>query len=162
MIFTRKYKIIAAVFTVVSAFAIGRFTTPVKIKTEIKTVEVDKKTTDLDRDSQLNRHRKTTTTTVKKPDGTIETTTTTTDDAQKNTETSSVTTDDRTTKTDTTKEVTRGAPPVTISVLAGLKLTDFSTPIYGLSATKPILGLVAVGVWGFNNGMAGVSIGLQF
>ena len=148
-----KIKMLIVVVSIGTAFAIGRYTVPEKVRVETKIVEVEKKV----EDKKENTHKQTHTITTVKPDGTKVTDETTKEDDiidDKDTDVVSK-------NTDTTTETTRGASKVTISALGALNLTN-STPAYGLSITKPILGPITVGLFGLNNGTVGASIGLTF
>jgi FtsZ-interacting cell division protein ZipA len=151
---TNKTIVIVAVVALVGAFAVGRWSAPEKVK--IQTVEVEKKTTDKQVDST--KDKTTTITETTKPDGTKTKTTVITDNQTKHSDAHSDTEIDKT----TTKEVDRSTSKVTISALAALDVTKPGMPIYGASVSKPILGPLTVGVFGFQNGMAGVSVGLSF
>src|SRR5271166_2264531 len=148
---TLKYKILAVITIVVTSFAIGRFTTPVKTVVQTKIVEVEKKVDNTD--TKQNQ----TETITKKPDGT-ETTTIITNTDTKNTSV------DTTSVTDTsTKTVTKESSKVTISALAGapISLHGIGLPTYGIAISKEILGPIGVGVFGFTDGVGGVSISLS-
>ena len=158
---TTKAKVGIAAVALLTAFAFGRVSAPVKVKTEVKTVEVEKKTDKVD--TQRDKHQKTVITEVTKPDGTKEKTTTIIQDSstdQKRTDSDSIA------KTETqTKEVTRGSSPVTVSFLAGANLSTGpgpSTLVYGGAITHPVLGPVTIGIWGFTNATFGASLGLSF
>lgn len=155
---TIKTKITICVVALLTSFAAGRFSTPEKVKIETKTVEVEKKTesTDTNRSSRQDS----TTTEITKPDGTVEKTTHTTVDTNTDRATHDTTTDSK--STDQLKEVTRGSAPTTILALGGMNLTGIPKPVYGMSVSKPLLGPIAVGVWGFSNLTVGAGIGLQF
>lgn len=153
-----KTKIIIVVVALATAFAVGRYTVPEKVRIETKIVEVEKKTTDKEKDK--NEHKKTTIVVVTKPDGTRESTTTITDDTNTNSKTHS--TDDKSTTTEKTKEITAGTQKTTVLGLVGMNLTKAALPDYGLSVSKPILGPVSVGVFGFKSGIVGAGVGLSF
>ena len=146
--------LVIGVVVLLGAFAAGRWSAPEKVK--IQTVTVEKKTDDKKSDTE--DHKKITVTETTKPDGTKTKTTVITDD--RNTKTEDKSTDD-TTKT-MTKEVDKSTSKVTISMLAAENLSSPSIPIYGVAITKPILGPLTVGIFGFQNSMAGVSVGLTF
>ena len=63
---------------------------------------------------------------------------------------------------DKTKEVTRGGSPVTILALAGVSVHNLSSPIYGVSVSRSLIGPISVGVFGLSSGVAGVGVGLSF
>jgi len=149
---------IIGVVALIVAFALGRYTLPAKVITEIKTVEVEKKVNDTKTDDQ--KHEKTVIVDVKAPDGTETKTTTITDDTD--TKTDSASSDNtNTTKTDS-KEVVYNTSKLTIAALAGANISSLSTPLYGGSVSKQILGPISVGVWGLNNGIVGASVGISF
>lgn len=154
-----KYKIIALLVSLATAFAFGRYTVPEKIKIEKQIVEVEKKTETESTDKRL--HKKIKKTIVKKPDGTTESSTTITYDSDDKKDTKQ--SDQLAKSVDEKKEVTKQGSPVTISALAGVNVTSPSSGIvYGASVTKPILGPVTVGGFGLSNGTAGGSVGLTF
>lgn len=141
-----------------TAFAFGRFSAPAKVKTETKIVEVEKKTEKTNTDKQT--HKKTEIVTIIKPDGTKETHTVITDNSDAKSKQSE--TDNTSITEDKTKEVTYSQSKVTVSALAGFNIFSPSLPDYGLSITKPVLGPITVGIFGFRSGMAGCSVGLTF
>ena len=150
-------KYLAAFLLLLTAYGFGRWSAPEKVKIQEKLVYVEKKTenTQTDRD----KHKKQVTTIVTHKDGTTTTTTTTVEDTK---------TDRKTAETDTinvdkskTTEITRGAK-TTVSLLAG---TNISSPLgidYGIAVSKPILGPITIGVFGFRSGLFGASAGLTF
>ncbi len=133
------------------AFAFGRWTVPTRTVIETKVVEVEKKQENKD----IDREKHKTTVTIERPDGSKETTVTETVGTHINTETST----DKETASES-KKTTEKAASVTVSGLAGL--SDFKTPVYGASITKPFLGPIAVGFWGLTNSTFGISLGLSF
>lgn len=139
-----RTKIIIASLALLTVFAIGRFSSPTKIKTEIKTVEVEKIVTVVE-------HK--TITIREKPDGTKETVivSDTNTDSKSNSK-----------GTDTTKEVTGSKDKLTISGLIGMNYTAIGAPIYGLSVSKNLLGPIRVGLFGMTDKVAGISLGLDF
>jgi hypothetical protein len=149
-----KYFIVGA--AVVIAFISGRYTAPKTVTATSKTVQTDTKADNAV--TQDVNHKKEVVTEVKKKDGTDTKVTVITDDntygkVDQSTEQS------KTTQTQTTTIVTGGSK-VTVSFMAGLN--NGFTPVYGLSATKSILGPIAFGVWGLTSKAGGVSLGLQF
>lgn len=153
-----KTKIIIAVCALATAFAIGRYTVPEKVRIETKIVEIEKKVTDQDKDK--NEHKKTIIVVVTKPDGTKQSTTTISDDTDTKTDTHQ--TDDISKTTDITKEITAGTQKTTVLGLVGMDLTKAGLPDYGISVSKSVLGPVSVGVFGFKSGMVGAGVGLSF
>lgn len=158
---TLKVKIGLSIVALLTAYAIGRYASPEKIKTVTQTVEVEKKTdttqTDLDRD----KHKQTTVVEVKQPDGTQTKTTTITEDSTTTKKTDATVADNITTDTKTEKEVTYATSKVTILATYGIPLTG-GVPAYGGSISKPVLGPVTIGIWGNSSGVAGLGLGLTF
>lgn len=154
----KYYLLVAAV-----AFSLGWYVTPAKTITVTKTVEVEKSTKDKDTEAERNKHKETTVTEVVKPDGTKETTTKTVEDTSTAKKSNESYTSESSTSNSTSKEISREKASVTISALAGVKLTDLvAPPVYGVSVTKSILGPIVVGVFGLTNSTMGCSIGLSF
>lgn len=158
---TAKQKIILGASALAVSFAAGRWATPVKVRVETKTVEVERKTTDTKSDLDLNKHKETVTTTSKRPDGTVETTTKTTEDTHANRSSDQQTTDQTRKTASVTKETTYSTSKVTISALGGISVHDMATPIYGASVTKPVMGPITLGAFGFTNGTFGLSVGIS-
>jgi hypothetical protein len=151
---TTKQLIIIGVVLLLTAFAVGRWSAPEKVK--IQTVTVEKKTDD--KQTAIDDHKVTTITETDKPDGTKVKKTVISDN--KDTHIEDKKTDDLTQTT--TKETEKSSSKVTISALAALNVTKPGLPIYGASITRPILGPITVGLFGLQNGTAGVSVGLTF
>jgi hypothetical protein len=105
-------------------------------------------------------HKVTTTTTVKKPDGTVTTTTVTRYDSDTHTNTD--VTDNTTTNSTSTTEVTKGDSKTTVLALAGMDLTKAGTPDFGGMVSRSVLGPVTAGIFGFQSGKFGLGVGLQF
>lgn len=126
----------------------------VKYAENKKTEETKNKVVDIDKDVR----KETTTTTTTTPDGTKTQVTTTVED------TKTVKRVDK--KTDTVTQETKTPvyqDKVNISLLAGVARGSTLNPlIFGASVTKPILGPITVGIWGFTDLSCGVSIGVQF
>lgn len=161
---TNKQKIIGAVCVLALTFAMGRYSVPTSVKEETKTAETDKKSENKNTDTDKDEHTKTIIVESVKPDGTKEKTTTITDDKVQDTKVSDITVADAIKTNDQVKEVTRGNSRLTISALAGAKVS-FSDPIvpaYGAMISKDLIGPINVGVFGFSNGFGGVSLGLTF
>lgn len=150
----------AVALLVIVAFAFGYWLAPEKVKIETKVVTVEKKVIEYVKDKTS--HKKTVIVVTKKPDGTSTTTTTITDDTE--TKSGSTVTDNTNTSSDTTKEVTKSSSRLTISALAGapVSYTGPITPAYGIHVTKEVLGPISVGVFGFNTGLVGASVGVSF
>lgn len=159
-----KVKVVIVVALVAGAFAGGRYLTPVKIKTEIKTVEVVKTVIVKDKTSDKEVHKTTTTIDSVKPDGTKTTTTTVVEDSSTKQDTKTDIVKDGT-KTETTKkEVTKTSSRLNISALGGapISIHGLETPVFGLHVSKDILGPVSVGIWGLTDKTFGLSVGLTF
>lgn len=153
-----KYGILFPVLIV--SFGIGRYSAPEKVRTETKIVEVEKKSTKKEVDTD--KHKETKVVEVINPDGTKTTTTIIvedTDQKKKETDKSS-----RKSNYDTVSEVSRSGSRISLSALAGSDLRNLHAlvPVYGVAANKELLGPITVGVFGMSNGLAGVSLGLNF
>lgn len=151
-----KYVVLSVTF--VLGGVVGGFLVPRKVVTETKIVEVERKTEEKQQDK--NTKERTTKTEKKNPDGSSETTTVTEKDT-------SVTTD---VNRDVTKSSTidsfslseRVGGLTTVSVMGSVDVTKPSGYTLGLHVTKPILGPVSIGVFGFQDGRVGASVGLTF
>lgn len=145
------------------SFALGRYMTPEKIKTEEKIVYVEKKDTETQKEIDKKKHRVITKTETLLPDGTKTTTTTTDEKSDTNKTVWTKELVEKTLTEEREKLVEMGRNRVTISVISGYQFSDLSKPgVIGGHITKPILGPIAIGVWGLSNSMGGVSLGLQF
>jgi hypothetical protein len=152
---TNKTKVALAAVFLLSAFAAGRLSTPVKIKTVTQTVEVEKK---LSTNDQID-HKKTTITERDSPGGDKTIVTTVTDDRSTQTSDTDATSIN---KTDS-KEIVKDGSRLNLSLLAGKSLSSFSSPpVYGLYANKNVLGPITAGAFGFENGTVGLSVGFSF
>jgi hypothetical protein len=149
-----KTKIIIAVVTVAGVFALGRYTAPSVIVTEIKTVVVEK---------VVYTQTRSKTTIDKKPDGSETTVIISDTNTQDHT---------NSTSTDTTKETPVSKTKVNVTALVGssFAITNpadalVSTrvlPIYGLSVTAPVFGPVTLTGFGLSNLIFGGGVGLNF
>ena len=140
-----KYKVIAGTAVVLVSFAFGRYSAP-KIADSTTKTETQK---DVQKDTDTHKI----TTVTETPDGKKVTTIT----------------EDTTTKsnsqTDTKKDQTITAPKssvINISALAGLDTGRGFVPTYGISASKELIGPIAVGAFGLTNGTIGISVGVNF
>lgn len=139
-----KNKLIVISIILLMGIAIGRFLSPDKVKTETRVVEVEK---------IVEKVVRQTVTILEKPDGTKETVIVTDSNTSSKTNEQS---------TNAIKEVTGSKDRINVSVLAGSSFPlNLSSPIYGLSANKNILGPISAGVWGLSNKTFGVSLGLN-
>jgi hypothetical protein len=146
-----RQKIIISIVVVAASFSAGRFSAPTKVetKTEVVKVEIEKKERKSDTDK--------TTVEVVKPDGTKITRT----ETKRTTETKTDTKQGE--RTTDTKLVEGQKSPVTISALGAINIGDPAQGIiYGASVSRPMIGPIAVGIFGLTNGTVGLSIGLQF
>ncbi len=149
MTFTKAFTIALVFIAVVIATLFGT-----SYRTENTTEENKTKTVDTDKDV----HKETTTTTTVLPDGTKKEVTTVVED------TKTVKRVDKKTETVIQEvKVPVYQDKVNISLLAGVSKGSTVNPlIFGASVTKPILGPITVGIWGFTDLSCGVSIGVQF
>ena len=161
---TNKSKIIISFVALLVAFAFGRWSAPEKIKEVTKTVEVEKKLTQEEKDKQQNTHKKTKTVVVKNKDGSETTTTETSEDTDINDKVNKVIADDKSKSTTQEKEITKSSSKTTLSAMYGLKFnfTQPTLPIYGGSISREVLGPISIGLWGLSNGEGGASVGLSF
>lgn len=163
---SNKFKFIVAIVSLAFVFALGRYTVPEKVRIETKTVEVEKKQVKEKKEIDKNQHKKKVTKIITKPDGTRTEVTTEVDDASTHASKQTDKKDTISKKSEATKEVQRASDHLTISALVGNKLIPFSatspTPVYGGQISKDLLGPVNFGVFGFNNGLYGFSLGLSF
>jgi hypothetical protein len=151
---TTKQIIIVSILAILTAFAVGRWSAPERVKTV--TVTVEKKTDD--KVTAIDDHKLTTITEVDKPNGTKIKKTVISD--SRDTSIHNKSTDDIS-KTQT-KEVDKSTSKLTASFLMGINLANPGLPNYGISITRPILGPITVGAFGFQNKTVGLSIGLTF
>lgn len=151
-----KWKVIIVIISLLGAFASGRYSVPVKIKTT--EVSTDNKKVDVD--STKDKHKETTTVTVVKPDGSKETTTKIVEDDKAKTDSTVV--DNKTDNKETT--VTKGSSRLNISVLGGVGLRGLPTitPVFGAHVSKDLIGPVSIGAFGLSDGTFGASLGLTF
>lgn len=142
---TLKTKIILLLIALATSFAFGRYSVPASI--EKKTEKVEDKIVDRD------THQKTTTTTIKKPNGEIDETT--------------VTENDTTSKlidvkdSISTEKIESKKPMVNVSILGA---HDFKNrqDAYGASVSKEFIGPITLGAFGLTSGVLGITIGLNF
>jgi|SRR5579859_3671679 len=161
-----KQKAILSIIVIAIAFALGRYTVPVKIKTEIKTIYIEKTDTKVSTSTEKKKKKKVTIVEDDSPNGTKHKVTTITDDTDSDhkSDTSTVTAVQQT--TDATKEVKKDSGHLNLSLLTGASVLGQpginSGIIYGGHITRDIFGPLNIGVWGLSNGTAGLSIGLRF
>lgn len=149
-----RYKLLIVVVALGASFATGRYTVPVKIVTQIKTVTVEKVVTDTD----TSKHQVVTKKEIDKPDGTKEITTVTTDDTSKKTD--SVATNN--TQTDEIKTVVKDGKRLNISALAGVDVIAPRGIIFGGHVSTNLVGPLTVGLFALTDATVGCSLGLSF
>lgn len=157
-----KYKIIITILVVLVSFAAGRFSTPVKIKTETKIVTVEKEVEKKDEEKKSHRHVDTRTTMVVKPDGTKETTVTTSTDVNTGTAIKDSKTDSSQTLSDKSMEKVKDSGRTALSLLAGVDVKSPTGIVYGISASRTFLGPLSLGIFGMTNNTCGASVGIVF
>ena len=137
-----KQTVISIVILVV-VFYCGRYSAPEKIKTEIKTVEVEKIVTQV---------QKKTIKIKENSDGSKETTidvdTTTAEQSKGKSKIEK-------------QEVIKKSNNSSIAILVGTTY-PLSGPHYGISIQKTLIGPINFGIWGLTNANAGVSLGINF
>lgn len=162
-----KYKVILVVVTLATTFAVGRYTSPEKVKIEKQVVTVEKQVDKTKTNTKSHEHKDTTIVETVKPDGTKTTVTHTTDDTHTGEDSQSIASNSSSTQQNESKEVSRSSSHLTISALAGPQLS-FSHGLstgpfaYGVHVSRPLIGPINMGLWGLNTGVVGVSLGLTF
>lgn len=149
-----RLKVLLSILIILTAYAFGRWSSPEKVRIETHTVEVEKKTNE-----KISKDHKITKIIVKTHlDGTKTTTTTIADDRSTDDKSS----DDLHSTIDTTKEITNSSSKTTVQALVEVSLTKAALPDYGMGISRPVLGPITVGVFGFKSGIVGGGIGLTF
>lgn len=162
---TLKNKLIIGSVAMLSAFAAGRYTVPTKIVTEIKTVEVEKKTDTSKKDIAKKTKKHTKTVIDIKPSGEKTITTTTDSDTSSDNKSASASSESSQKDESSSKTVESNQSKVTISALAGInpfQSVGVNSLLYGASLTKPVFGPFTLGTFVFSNGLIGASAGLTF
>jgi len=141
----KKYIVMAIVFMCAVGYAFGRYFQPPQVVT--KEVEVIKEV------EVVKREVKTIIKEVTRPDGTKETTTTIDENTKE------------TTRKDQNRQnetiVTAQKPQWKVDLMVKASLTNI-IPVYGASVQRRILGPMFVGVQGWGDQSAGVSLGMEF
>lgn len=146
-----KVKVLVIAGSLLLAFAGGRYSATITSKFT-ETVKTDTKIKD---DKAIDT--KTTTVTVKQPNG-AETTTTTSE-----TKTVDKLTENQDQTTNIQKTTTSGGSKINISIIGAEDFTrGLAGPTYGLSVSKEILGPITIGAFGLRSGVIGLSIGVNF
>ena len=149
-----KYKIIVGLCSVVVSFGLGRYSVAIQptIKTEIQEAKKEDKKDDTD------THVRTVTVIVKAKDG-----------SQKTTITQDTVKDEKEVDlTQAVKDIQQTVTPpvrskINVSLLAAFDVTGQKDGLaYGASINKEIAGPITVGVFGLDNGIGGISIGINF
>ncbi len=140
-----KYKVIAGVSIVALSFAAGRYSVPLQVKEE--KAKADNSVVERQKDIV------TKVVTVTKPNG---------EKVRTKDVVETVHTDRKNDiKEIESKTVTKDSDKFYISGLTGIDIASKSF-MYGLSLQKNIIGPIIGGAFGFNTGVYGLSIGLQF
>lgn len=140
---TTRNIIIISVLALATSFAIGRYLTPERVKTEIKTVTVEKVVVEV---------KRVVTTVKEKPDGTKETVIV--EDSKTNTNENSQTVDSK-------HEETKSKNKLIVAAMAGMNIPVDGQLIYGLEVSKNLLGPIRMGIFGMTNKTAGITLGLE-
>lgn len=161
---TTKIKIMTSAAILAVTFAAGRYSVPLSVKKTTDVTKSDDKTDNKTEEDKLNKHMTTVIVDVTAPDGTKTKTTTRTVDVNNDKKTTDLATDTRREEKATSTEVTRSGSRLTISALAGTKIS-FSGPLeldYGAMVSRDFIGPISIGAFGFKSGVAGVAVGLSF
>lgn len=144
--------IIVGTLLVLAGYCTGKYTG----KPDITTSEIVK--TDEKSNENKNTQTHTVVTTTKSPTGEIKTTKVT------DTLVSDKIIDKKDSAVDYQQVVTQPKPKVNISLLAAYDILHpaLNLPAYGLSVSKEVLGTATLGAFGLNNGIIGLSVGLDF
>lgn len=135
----------ALVVALLAGYSVGRYFQPAEIKTEIK--EVEKVVEKIKKDIVVVERE------VKNPDGTVV--------IDRRTEDKSEEAVSRDTKREEKQEVSKKLPDWKVNALAKSSLSNIA-PQYGALLERRILGPVWVGVGGFQDGTATLSVGFEF
>ena len=136
-----KNKIIGIILAILLSFAVGRYSV------------TSNKTTDIvvNKDKKVEEDTHTKTVIVKEKDGREVTT------IEQDTSTKS----DTTTKSENKTVVASNSGKLNVSLLGGYDFKQKELN-YGLSISKQFIGPVTLGAFGMNNGVIGVSVGIDF
>jgi len=158
-----KRKIFLSLAALIVSFAFGRYSAPVKIKTVIKTVEVEKKQDKTKSNYNKGLHKKTLTKEIIKPDGTKEITTETTVDTQTNKKTDSNSSTQTDVSQTATKEIVKSSSLTSVSLFGGANVLNPTGGFdFGLGVSHSIIGPINIGLYGFKSGAVGGSVGVSF
>jgi hypothetical protein len=142
--FLNKYgETLGGILIIVIAFYYGKYSAPTKVETKTITVEVEK-TKVVEKKVIIEKVN---------PDGSKTTVTT----VDTNTETQT----DTTSNSSTVKETKK--PSLNVYAMGGLDVTNPANGfIVGAHVSKQLLGPISIGLFGFTNKTAGVSLGMTF
>lgn len=139
---SKNWDAIAGFLMLIGCFYWGRYTAPTKIEIQTKTIEVEK----------VQQHQDTVIVEKVHKDGSKETTTRIVTDTNKNT-----------TKASEQNKIVEKKSSLNIYALGGI---DVSNPANGFTIgahiSKQLLGPISLGVFGFTNKTAGISVGFNF
>jgi ABC-type oligopeptide transport system ATPase subunit len=150
---TPKEKAILILVVAAFSFAAGHYLTPVKVVTETKIVEVERKHEEID----TTKHKETKTVHRKNPDGSEETETTVVEDSTRRKERDTELSKDSSTKTETIRDRSH----LTVEALLSAPIKLNSSVAFGGHISYNILGPIRAGAFGFQDGRVGVSLGLD-
>jgi hypothetical protein len=152
---TIQTKALIAIAVILTAFASGRYSATHGQAPSVTTSQ--QTTTDTQVKVDKDTHKVSTTTDVKTKDGSEKVVTVVTEDT--------VTAINKTQDTVAKVQTVVTQPKFTkthISLLAVTDIKSINKLSYGISLSREIIGPVTVGVFGLSNGVAGLSIGLNF
>lgn len=162
---SKRVKYLLAGLAVLVAFAGGRYSVPESAKESSKSSETEKKSAKETEDLNVKKKKTKTVTETTGPDGTKTKTETEVVESEKDSSKSNETKEVAKKTEESSKEVTRSGSRLTVSALAGSKISFSSSTFeidYGGMVTKEIIGPISIGAFGFKSGMAGVALGLTF
>jgi len=160
---SNKMKVAIVVVVISASYAFGRYTAPVKIKTETKIVEVEKKVESKKQDVSKDTHKTTTIVVERDPSGKTKETTIIDEKTDYDKKTNKDTVDEKLNSSDTKKEVEKEKGHTTIFAMTGVDMNNKSNGLaYGLGVNRTVFGPVTIGLWGLTNGIVGCSAGLEF
>lgn len=140
---SKHWETVLGILMIVAIFYAGRYTAPTKVETKTVTVEVEK-TKVVEKKVIVEKTN---------PDGSKTTVTT----VDTNTETQT----DSTSNTTTVKENKKST--LNVYAMGGLDVTNPANGfIVGAHVSKQLIGPISIGLFGFTNKTAGVSIGMSF
>lgn len=162
MSLTTKQQAICALILVAVSFATGRWLAPQKLSVTHAETKANTNSTDQKVDQNTDTHKEVVVTETTKPDGTKQVVTDTINDVRvdKSTDTSKVNSV-TTAKTDSFAE-TKSKSRLNLGLLVGTQITKPDGLVYGGYVNRDMIGPIQMGLFGFTDGRAGVSIGLTF